>query len=243
MPTPLLSSWSFSRVVMFEACPLQAKLKFSDRIPEPDRPLRPGQTEHANDRGTRIHTHAERFVLGQEESQLPEMRHFANEFNRLRKLHSQGQVSLEGEWGHDDEWEICDWRTAWLRLKIDALVFDTETHAVVIDYKTGRKFGNELKHGQQAQLYQLATFLRYPALEKVTTELWYLDQDDITTTVYTRDQGLRFKRSFDARGRKMTSAVSFPANPNMFSCRYCPYGPGGTGHCSVGVTATKGKKR
>ena len=47
-----ISSWSFSKLGDFESCRLKAKLKHLDNIPEPERPLPPGKTEHANDRGT-----------------------------------------------------------------------------------------------------------------------------------------------------------------------------------------------
>jgi hypothetical protein len=247
---------------------------FEEKIPEPQRPLRPGQTEHANDRGTRIHTECELFVRGT--GPLPiEAKHFKPEFAALRNLYEQGRVSLEGEWGMNQQWEPCGWRgdwiaidkpegvklkslkkfperpsdgdivklgtqhhiwvPAWLRLKLDAIVFVSETEAIDIDFKSGRKFGNELKHAEQLQLYQLVTFLRYPLLEKITTELWYLDQDELTSNTFTRTQGLRFQRSWDARGTRMTTAVDFPPNPNIFSCKYCEYGPTGTGHCLVGV--------
>jgi len=55
---------SFSRLTDFEKCKHLAKLKYVDRIPEPARPLPAGKTEHANDRGTRIHEAAEHYVRG-----------------------------------------------------------------------------------------------------------------------------------------------------------------------------------
>ena len=36
------------------------------------------------------------------------------------------------------------WQPPWLRMKLDALVMHDETTATVIDFKTGRKFGNEV---------------------------------------------------------------------------------------------------
>lgn len=130
---------------------------------------------------------------------------------------------------------VFEWVPAWQRSKIDALVFVSDIEAVVIDYKTGRKFGNEVKHAQQLQLYQLNTFLRYPQLEVVHCELWYTDQDDITSATYTRDQGLRFKRAFHNRGAALTDNTMWPANPNIYSCQYCGYGPWGTNDCPRGV--------
>lgn len=230
-----IERWSYSRLTDFEKCAFMAKLKIIDRIPEPVRPLPPGKTEHANDRGTRIHTAAEFFVKG-DGPFIPELAKFKTEFAALQRLHAQGKVSLEGEWGYTRDWAPCDWKAAWARVKLDAMVFLSKQEAVVIDYKSGRKFGNEIKHAEQTALYQLAAFLRYPELQLVHTELWYLDVDELTHSVYTRRQGLRFMKNFDQRGDKMTRATTFPANPNKFSCQWCPYHPvKGSGHCTKGV--------
>jgi RecB family exonuclease len=229
-----IPTWSFSRIQDFEQCKRRAKLKYLDKIPEPERPLPPGKTEHANDRGTRIHDAGERFARGGIEL-IPELQKFKPEFERLKALYATGNVSLEGEWAMDRSWEPVAWASsdAWLRLKLDALVFLSPTEAVAIDYKTGKRFGNEVKHNEQLQLYQLVTFLRYPKLETIHVELWYLDVDELVTVTYTRNQGLRFRRSFENRGNAMTTCTEFPPNPNIFSCKWCPYK--GTEHCDKGV--------
>lgn len=236
MSNERIKTWSYSRLVDFEQCKLRAKLKYIDRIPEPARPLPPGKTEHANDRGTRIHDAAERFVRGGVEL-ISELKAFSTEFHDLRNKYEHGMVSLEGEWAINKDWEPVAWgdRDAWARIKLDAFVRLSKTHAVVIDYKTGKKFGNEIKHAEQTQLYQLAAFLRYPELETIDVELWYTDQDDLTHTKYTRAQGMRFFQNFNQRGIAMTSAEEFPPSPNVFACKWCPYGPRGTGDCDKGV--------
>ena len=232
----MITSASYSRVVVFEQCKFRAMLQYDQKIPEPDRPLPAGKTEHANDRGTRIHTEAELFVTGKG-PMTQGLRHFIPEFEKLQRLYAAGSVSLEGEWGHARDWEPCDWRSAWLRMKLDALVHLSKTKAVVIDYKSGAMFGNEVKHAEQGNLYVLAAFLRHPELEEVIVEFWYLDQNEITTRKFRRDQALRFKRSWDTRFNKMTTCDDFPASPSIYACRYCWYSKreGGTGHCERGV--------
>ena len=239
MASTHIISWSHSSLGNFEKCKFLAKLKHLDRIPEPQRELPQGKTEHANDRGSRIHDWAENYVNGTHATQIPEMREFAVEFEHLRHLFTKGIVSLEGEWGVDKNWEVTDWKTAWHRSKVDAIVFPDPYSAIVIDYKSGKKFGNEIKHAEQTQLYALNAVLRYPKIETVTTELWYVDVKDLTSKTFTREQILRFKPGFDRRGRAMTSATEFPPNGNVFSCQWCMYGtrPDGTGsgHCTAGV--------
>ncbi len=230
----MIQSWSNSKLGDFEKCKHLAWLKHDKRIPEPERPLPPGKTEHANDRGTRVHDGLEMYV-SHESDFLPieAEKYFGPQIDLLRVMYADELVDLEGEWGMDEDWEIAPWKSAWLRLKLDALVHFDPTHALVIDYKTGRKFGNEIKHGEQLQLYQLVTFLRFPELEKVTAELWYIDTGDVTSTTFTRAQGLRFKNNFHRRGQALVSCTDFPPNPNKFSCKWCPYLD--TEHCTVGV--------
>jgi hypothetical protein len=277
----MITSWSHSKAGDFDKCRFMAKLKHIDRIPEPERPLPPGKTEHANDRGTRIHDSCEQYVRGDTDELVPEAsKHFGPQLDLLRVLYQEGHVSLEGEWGMNRAWEPCGWNgdwvevpkleatclqlskaaklpdrgregqavqvgtkfyawvPSWLRLKLDALlVFGN--HAIVIDYKSGKRFGNEIKHGEQLNLYQLVTFLRYPQIETVDAQLWYIDQNETTSRVFTRDQGMRFLDKWERTGTKITTCTDFKPNPNMFTCKWCPYGPweGGTGHCSVGVRA------
>lgn len=272
-------SWSYSKLSDFEKCKKYFWLKHDQKIPEPERELRPGQLEHANDRGTRLHTNAELFINGTEPDLDPANdKHFGYNMEFLRELYTEGLVSLEGEWGMNRQWEPCGWNgdwiecvhpnqylgrvvitakvlpergkvsqlvkigkatyewvPSWLRLKLDAMVMHSDTSATVIDFKSGKKFGNEIKHAEQLQLYQLVTFLRYPKLETVRSELWYLDQGEITAQTFTRKQGLMFKTNFERRGHAQTTAEDFPANPSRFACQWCPYKPTGTGHCSVGV--------
>ena len=59
-----VNSWSHSKLMDFEKCKKYFWLKHDQRIPEPERPLPPGKTEHANDRGTRVHQSCEDFVTG-----------------------------------------------------------------------------------------------------------------------------------------------------------------------------------
>jgi len=272
----MIHSWSHSRAGDFQKCKFLAWLKYDQKIPEPPRPLPEGKTEHANDRGTRIHTSCEEFIIGKSKTLCIEAcRHFEAQITLLRILFAEKKVSVEGEWAMNRDWEtvpwngrwieapgatpqrtltklpeygtvldvikvgktVYTWEPSWLRLKLDAIVFHSDTHATVIDFKSGKKFGNEIKHGEQLQLYQLVSFLRYPKLERVDAELWYLDQNEVTKVSFTRAQGLKFKANFTRIGNEITSCTDFKPNANRFSCKWCGYGPweGGTGHCKVGV--------
>lgn len=248
VPTSM-SAWSFSRWQVAESCMLHAKLKFLDKVKELERPLQPGKTEHANDRGSRIHTLAEEWVPDTTGRRLPhELMNFNTEFDTLQTLYQQGRVTLEESWNFDNAWRKLPndvrpgtktWRKIWLRLKADIVVWLTPQEAVLIDLKTGKRERNEIKHAEQMQLYQLCAFMRYPELQRVTTELWYLDQDELHDAKFSRNFGIRFFPRWNERGTKITSAVKHPPNPSTNNCRFCPFKDGsnkwilGTGHCSL----------
>lgn len=230
---PTIKSWSHSRLGDYEKCHKLAFLKYVKRIPEPDRPLPPGKTEHANDRGTRVHEGIEAYCRGLAAELPVEAKCYTAEIEKLKRMFEGGAVSFEGEWGMDHDWNPTDWKTAWLRLKLDALAHLSPVEAVAIDYKTGRIFGNEIKHGEQLNLYALCSFLRYPELEVVHTELWYLDHNEMTQRTMTRQQALMFRKGFNNRGTALTMNTNWDPKPNRFSCKWCPYL--NTEHCDVGI--------
>jgi CRISPR/Cas system-associated exonuclease Cas4 (RecB family) len=228
-----IKSWSISRLFVYEECPFRAKLAWIEKLPEP-----PPKPDAPNVRGDRVHNHAEGYVSGKVPVQCPEMsKHFGVQFDKLKVLYEAGHVELEEMWEYDEFWKPMKGSRdtpPWLRIKLDAWVGAGQT-GVVIDYKTGRKFGNEVKHTQQTHLYAIGAFFKFPELTDVVTELWYLDQNDTLRVSYTRDQALRFLGSFEARVEKMMEDTIFRPRPNVHSCKYCPYSPRGTGACPVGV--------
>jgi RecB family exonuclease len=235
----MIRSWSHSRYENYRKCHFRAKLLYIDKLEEPRDPLKPGLTEYPNDRGTRIHEGAELFIKGGVEL-LSELKDFTGEFIKLRELYKSGLVSLEGEWGFDKDWAPVAYKSfsnCTLRVKIDALVMMDPAWALVIDYKTGRKNGNELKHAEQTQLYTVAALMRNPEIERVTTELWYTDQNELIRVEYNRNQGLRFFKIWNDRGLEIMNETLFEPNPNKYSCQWCRFGPSpkGNGVCTVGV--------
>lgn len=231
MSKATIPSWSISRIQVYEQCAYRAKLQWLDKIAD----LQP---KTAADRGSQIHQEAEDYVLGKSDF-TPSLRHFRLDFESLKRHADAGRVICEEEWGFDRNWNVSDWRKAWLRLKCDAVCFLDPSHAVVIDYKTGKRFGNEVKHAIQLQLYALCALIRYPELEQVTCELWYLDQNELASFTMKRSQMSKYLKLFDQKGRKFTEDTVFKPNPNVESCKYCPYHPSKQANCEYGVVVTQ----
>mgnify|MGYP003135391070 FL=1 len=179
-------------------------------------------------RGTVIHDEAERYVKGQL-GELPDsLRKFEKQFKVLRELYEEAKVETEGEWGFTRAWETTGWLSpdTWGRIKLDAFVHESETSARVIDYKTGKAFGNEIAHSQQALIYAIGSFFRFPELEIAKTEIWYLDHGTTLEQVYTRDEAMVFMPKLHDRAITMTPAIKFPPNPSSYNCKWCSYGKG-----------------
>ena len=225
-------SWSFSKAQDFQRCKLAYKIKHIYKVQEPERPLPKGKTEHSNDRGSRIHDNIETYIRGEHDALCEEAdKHFGIHIDLLRVLYQDGMVEMEGEWAFSEDWEVAEWKAGYLRMKLDVLVKVSPTQAIVGDWKSGRHFGNEVVHANQLNLYAVATFLRHPELEEISVADYYIDHGKTTERVFTREQALRYRRTFDKQGKDITSCTSFPANPNKFSCQWCPWGE--TGHCQV----------
>ncbi|MCP4279728.1 MAG: PD-(D/E)XK nuclease family protein [Alteromonas sp.] len=221
--TKTIKVWSHSSLKNFERCRLAAKFKHIDKIKVEMK----SKGQIAADRGSKIHDEAEHFVRGDFGDKLPTaLKDFKKGFLDLQEKFTRGIVELEEDWGIRKDWSSCTWRDKdlWGRIKLDVMVHESETSAVVIDHKTGRKFGNEIKHGDQGMTYVIAAFERYPKLQFVTCEFWYLDQKgEKLIQRYTRNQAMVLKKRLTARAVEMTSAISFPAEPSKENCKWCDF--------------------
>jgi len=224
-----LKSWSYSALKVFEQCPYRSYIAKVKKIQEESGP--------AAERGTMIHQQAEDYVNGTLGEFPDTLIKFKSEFEELREGFANAEVELEGEWGFDLNWNPVGWmeKATWARIKLDALVHQDETCVRVIDYKTGKKFGNEIGHSQQALLYAIATFLRFPDVQFAQTELWYLDLGETTVKSFTRDQAMQFMPTWHKRAVEMTTCDDFSPTPSKDACRWCSYRKGEHPECTWGV--------
>ena len=150
---------------------------------------------------------------------------FKDAFEMLQERYAEGKVELEGEWAFDKDWGITDWKApdAWCRMKLDALYWESDTSALVIDYKTGKKFGNEISHAQQGMIYAVGTFLRYEQLEFIEVAFWYLDHNDTTKQRYSREQAMQFLPRITDRATIMTTDTELAPKPSPSNCKFCDF--------------------
>lgn len=223
-------SWSFSALLDYETCPFRIAMK-EQRAPRPE-------VDESSPlvRGIKVHDMAEKFVKGELDELPHELRKFREDFERERELYAEGKVIAEDDWGYDEEWNPCGWSEAWLRMKLDLMEFVSDDFAKVTDYKTGKRFGNEVKHTQQGQLYMIGSFLRYPELESIDVHFRYLDEGKDTNKVYQRNQLQRYLERFQKRAERMCTDEVLKAKPTRGNCRFCDYGVNkGTGACPYAI--------
>ena len=226
--TGLSPTWSASRLDNYETCPrkLHPDFKHTEREEHP-----------AAARGTAIHDIAECYVKSEEggieekskpfvsEWEAKILPKFQDRFDHLREQYADAKVECEGEWGFNIDWETTGWMVddTWARMKLDALEWQSETSAKVIDYKTGRKFGNEMKHATQGMIYAIGTFMRFPELEFVEVSFWYLDHDQESLQRYNRDQAMQFLPRITDRATVLTSDTELRPNPSPYNCKWCDF--------------------
>ena len=222
-----VKTWSYSALKVFEECPQRTYLSRVEKQPE--------KSSAALDRGNAIHTLAEDYVQGVIDEMPKELKNHKKDFERLRQLYADGIVEVEGDWAVDLEWQPTGWfdDDCWGRIKLDVFVREDETSARVIDHKTGKKY--PIPHTSQAQQYCIASFLRYPELQFIQAEFWYLDIKDETQhkliKSYTRDQAMLFLPKLNERALAMTTCKEFLPKPSKYTCKWCPHNSEGNGSC------------
>ena len=139
------------------------------------------------------------------------------------------------------DWSPCTWQDEqlWSRAKLDVFVHESETSCRIIDHKTGMKFGNEIKHGDQGMSYALNAMNRFPKMESFTMEFWYLDHNTKMVKRFTRRMLTKFLPRYHRRAIALTTAKAedFRAKPSRDNCLFCPFGTGkfGNGHCTKDI--------
>jgi hypothetical protein len=128
-PLGPVRAWSMSRLFDFENCPHAVYLSKVENMPSPSGP--------AAERGTAVHDHIEKYIQGEHADVIKEMSGFRPLIDLLRDEFAAARVEVEGDWAFDRTWNTTGWsaKDAWARFKLDAIHFQSDTSAKVIDWK------------------------------------------------------------------------------------------------------------
>ena len=189
-------------------------------------------------RGSRIHKEVEQYINGETKDFPSSGKKLKAELEYCKEKFDEGVAVVEEQWAFTDEWDTTDWYAdnTWLRMATDCTVYMDDA-AKVYDWKTGKSFGNEVKYMQQMQLYAIGAFMRRPELQYIDVSLGFLDDGKMRTKSFERGPKIyKLIDRFTERGNRMTDCVDFRPNPSAMNCKYCPFGPTGTGSCQYGVS-------
>lgn len=219
-----ITAWSYSRLQVYQQCPLKAKFKFIDRVPEPGSP--------AMDRGAAIHKEAENYLKGLLPKLPVSLNLFAEQFQEVKNLMPLGIVDVELEKAYDVDWKSTSWfdKAAWLRVKMDLVYVEAGSVMYIIDHKTGK--GNPESQKSQLELYALSGFLdrAQSGVETVIAEFWYLDQGVTVKEEFKVSQLAALKKKWKAEVRPMLKDKTFASRPNS-KCCWCHYSKSKAGLC------------
>lgn len=232
MSERIIKAASYSRLKDYEKCPWQLWLKAGEKRSQEH------MDRSAADRGTMVHDACELYVKGEGDF-IKEMAKFAEYFEDLKLRYQRGEVLVEEDWGFDQDWQPTGW---WdddvkVRMKLDNFIKQGDVAGIATDYKTGKKFGNEISHSQQGQLYAIGALLRFPKLEYVDVEFIYLDHGlKSKPKRYTRSKAMKLLGSWQERFQRLFDDREFKPKPNKINCKWCPFGPqNGDSSCEWGV--------
>lgn len=224
-PVKQITQWSYSRYKDWMECPLKAKLKHLDKVPE-------GPKGAALLRGGEIDKEAELFLKGDIKKAPQSLKLFGKEFLEIRKLHAIPQ----SKWALDVNWEPLDdffHPRTWLRVVLDAHYYlPKRKHAVVIDFKTGKIYPD---NQNQVELYTVTGFAHYPMAETIEARLWYLDQGEIIPKgdagVFSRKKHFEpLKKKWRQNVIPMLTDKKFLARPGDY-CGRCSFSARRGGPC------------
>ncbi len=223
-----LTNWSYKKLSMWEKCPYSVKLMYIDRIPQP-----PPDPKYDKARTRGIQFHEDIAVAITDGAEIPSI---AEPFTAIVESMRERHAIVEQDHFLNNQWNRHEgWKGHWLQIKQDVVVVEDE-YVLTGDWKTGKRFGNEMSHFRQMQLYAIGAWRLYPGRPVYASELYYIDQDDIWSIDFTPEQLEKALGDWDRKAEAMFNDTLFRPRPNKDTCRFCPYGPQkGNGHCPVGV--------
>ncbi len=215
--------WSFSTLDNFEACPKRVWFRTVQRVKVPP--------NDAMMRGNRVHDGLEKYLRGQvdfPDAALSEVAHVQFWLERLAPW--RGLAIMEPRWGLDATWAPTGWwdDETWLWAKPDLVGLDIHDPAgselTIVDFKTGKSYGKQLKHMRQLLVYAAAALSRYPSVQTFSLHVWYIDEkDDSLDRQIDRGAVQSFRARIHAQGMALTSETEFPATPSPRVCNWCDY--------------------
>ena len=204
-------SWSFSKLKNFEVCPFKyLKVDVQKQFKEDTANL---------DWGNKVHD-AMRLSLTTGAPLPPEMDIWQHWVDGIRAL--PGELLVEQKSAITREFAPCEYFApkVWFRSIVDALKIRAP-FACAIDWKTGK-----INHDSvQLMLSTACIFAFHPEVEKVRTSFIWLQDNEVTTDDYTREDIKNAWPAILERVHELEAShekMLFPPKPGGLCKNYCP---------------------
>jgi CRISPR/Cas system-associated exonuclease Cas4 (RecB family) len=207
-------SHSYSALKQYELCP---KRYYHQRITKEVK----DSVGEATLYGERVHKHLEDYLktgaaLPDDSVKLQPL------CDTFRTSAGDGGFFVEQEYTLNKDLQETGWwdADAWLRFKLDVLVVRDNGTAIVADWKTGKRRPDF----DQLEMFALAVFSFWPAVNKVTSVFVWTKENAMDKETYKRehidDMWTRLLTRINRVEKSLETDV-WPAKPSGL-CRYCP---------------------
>lgn len=212
-----IKSISYSKYSLWCQCPQRFKYSYIDKFKEPPSPIL--------ERGTQLHKEVEEFIK-LPGMPLPE----CAEKVAMYLTPLQGLAISEEFWQADEDFKpvpsFSETTRFVAKLDLHIVLGDTLT---ITDIKTGKVRPKQM---DQLEFYAVLGFEKYPEVDKVITDLVYLDDGSILSHTFIRAQMPALKQMWRARIEPFKKAIIFPPNPTAL-CGWCNFSKTKGGPCLV----------
>lgn len=214
-------AWSFSSLGAFETCPHRYRLtKVTKEVKEPP-------TE-ATTWGTAVHEALE-FYVKEGRPLPPTMAKFQKMVDKI--VAAPGTKFTELEIALNRDFQPVAWfaKDAWVRGIIDVGV-EQGTHAVALDYKTGKRKADS----DQLELFSALLFHAKPHLETTTTGFLWVKEGAVDKGKFSRADLPRIWNNFLPRVARLEASFEtnkWPKRPSGLCRSWCPVGKQLCGYC------------
>lgn len=212
-----LIPWSYSKLSLYERCPLQAKLRYIERVPQEKSPQAA--------RGTDVHKSIEDYLTGATRKVHEVMTPFSHILQDLKAK----RADVEFKIGITKDWKVTSFNNGYGRSVLDsAYVMDDLVD--IQEWKTGKMYDD---HTEQRHLYILFASVNWPKAKHFKIQSYYFDLGKKKTLNLERAELPAVQTDFNARITIMANDDIHAPRPGYY-CGWCPYSRQKGGPCRHG---------
>jgi hypothetical protein len=222
----LITAWSFSRWETYVLCPFKFKCKFMDKLPTPQTP--------SMARGNQVHLDLKSYVTGETQT-MPDVVVLPFQRTLVDQIRAFDDKLVEQQWGFDHNWRETGWFDrgpvkTWFRSILDVALLYEDLVAEVIDWKTGKVYG---ENAEQMELFALSLMCKFKPATHVITRLVYLDAKAEQIAEYPAADKEALQAKWERKVEPMFNDRDFIPRPND-KCRFCDFSKSKGGPCRFG---------